>query len=75
VEFYDEELDWEVCRQVGINTHPSIADTRTGNIPAEKMLRVTCETVSQLIRDRILPFNLMRSPSRVMFGFTLPTDL
>jgi agmatinase len=52
VEFYDEELDWEVCHQVGIHTHPSIADTRTGNIPAEEMLRVTCETVSQLVRDR-----------------------
>lgn len=52
VEFYDEELDREVCRDVGIYTHESIADTRNGNaVSAEEMLKVTQETVSKLIAD------------------------
>ena len=29
VEYYDEELDWETCRYVGVYTYPSIADTRS----------------------------------------------
>lgn len=51
VEYYDEELDWETCHDVGIYTHPAIADTRRGSIPDEEMLQVTQETVSQLISD------------------------
>lgn len=51
VEFYDEELDWEICNDVGIYTHPAIADTRNGPVAAEEMLQVTTETVLKLVRD------------------------
>jgi len=51
VEYYDEELDWETGRDVGIYTHPAIADTRNGKVSAEEMLQVTQETVSKLIQD------------------------
>ena len=52
LEYYDEELDWEVCWSVGIHTHAAIADTRTHpNLPSEEMLQVTRETVLNLIRD------------------------
>lgn len=51
VEYYDEELDSEVCRNVGIYTYPAIADTRNNTtVSAEEMLRVTQETVYQLIQ-------------------------
>ena len=52
VEYYDEELDWETCRDIGIYTHPPIADTRTRRtVTAEEMLQVTQETVYKLISD------------------------
>lgn len=52
VEYYDEELDWETCRDAGIYTHPSIADTRNGStVSSEEMLQVTQETVYKLISD------------------------
>ncbi len=52
VEYYDEELDWETCRDIGIYTSPAIADTRNGNpVSAQQMLQVTQETVSKLIAD------------------------
>ena len=52
LECYDEELDWEVCRDVGIYTHAAIADTRNGcTVTAAQMLRVTQATVSKLIKD------------------------
>lgn len=51
LEFYDEELDWEICFDVGIHTHPAIADTRQGKISSEQMLQVTQETMSALIND------------------------
>ena len=52
VEYYDEELDRETCRDIGIYTHPAIADTRTNrNVTAEEMLQVTQETVYKLISD------------------------
>lgn len=52
VEYYDEELDRETGCEVGIYTHETIADTRSGGISAEEMLKVTEETVSKLIGDR-----------------------
>lgn len=52
VEYYDEELDRETGCEVGIYTHETIADTRSGDISAEEMLKVTEETVSKLIGDR-----------------------
>jgi agmatinase len=53
VEFYDEELDWEVCLEVGIYTHEAIADTRNSHaVAAEEMLQVTQQTIFQLISDR-----------------------
>jgi agmatinase len=51
VEYYDEELDKETCREVGIYTHSSVADTRIGHYTAEQMLESTQETVYQLIQD------------------------
>lgn len=52
VEYYDEELDWETCRDIGIYTHPAIADTRNGRtVPDREMLQVTQETVYKLIQD------------------------
>jgi agmatinase len=51
VEYYDEELDWETGRDIGIYTHPAIADTRNGKFSAQEMLQVTQETVSKLIQD------------------------
>lgn len=52
VEYYDEELDWETCRNIGIYTSPAIADTRNGSsVSDQQMLQVTQETVSKLIAD------------------------
>ncbi len=51
VEYYDEELDWEIGRDVGIYTHWAIADTRSQKVSADQMLQVTQETVSKLIQD------------------------
>ena len=52
VEYYDEELDWETCRDIGIYTSPVIADTRNGSsVSDQQMLQVTQETVSKLIAD------------------------
>lgn len=51
VEFYDEELDREICKEVGIYTHASIADTRNASVSAQEMLKTTTETVSKLIAD------------------------
>jgi agmatinase len=51
VEYYDEELDWETGRDVGIYTRPAIADTRHQTVSANQMLKVTQETVYQLIQD------------------------
>jgi agmatinase len=52
LEYYDEELERETCWDARIYTHSSIADTRNGTlVSAEDMLRVTSQTVSQLIAD------------------------
>ncbi|MFE1746426.1 agmatinase [Coleofasciculus sp. H7-2] len=52
VEYYDEELDWETGKDIGIYTAESIADTRNGrSVSSEEMLQVTCETASQMIAD------------------------
>ncbi len=52
VEYYDEELDKETCRNIGIYTHQSIADTRNqSTVSAQEMLQVTQETVYKLISD------------------------
>ena len=52
VEYYDEELDAETCRDIGIYTYESIADTRNGSsVSSEAMLKVTRDTVSKLIAD------------------------
>lgn len=52
VEYYDEELDSETCRDIGIYTCSAIADTRNQHlVSAHEMLQVTQETVSKLISD------------------------
>ncbi len=52
VEYYDEELDSETCRDIGIYTCSAIADTRNqSSVSAHEMLQVTQETVSKLISD------------------------
>jgi len=51
VEVYDEELDRETC-EVGIWTHPAIADTRNQQpVSSEEMLQVTQASVEKLVRD------------------------
>ncbi len=52
VEYYDEELDRETCRDLGIYTYSAIADTRNNHpVSAQEMLQVTQETVSKLLAD------------------------
>lgn len=52
VEFYDEELDWEIGYGVGIHTFTPIADTRILPKPsAEEMLEITRQTILQLVTD------------------------
>lgn len=51
VEYYDEELDWETGRDIGIYTHPAVADTRSEHHSPEAMLQVTQDTVYRLTAD------------------------
>lgn len=52
VEFYDEELDWEVCHDIKIYTHNAIADTRDNyHVSSEEMLQATQDTVAKLVKD------------------------
>lgn len=52
VEYYDEELDREICLEVGIYTHSAIADTRNSKqISAEEMLETTSKTIYNLLQD------------------------
>ncbi|HEY9810232.1 MAG TPA: agmatinase [Halomicronema sp.] len=52
LECYDEELDREICYEVGIYTHNAIADTRNNQpVSSEEMLEVTEKTIYQLIKD------------------------
>ncbi|MBD1833574.1 arginase family protein [Cyanobacteria bacterium FACHB-472] len=52
VEYYNEELDAETCRDIGIYTYESIAYTRNGSsVSSEAMLKGTRDTVSKLIAD------------------------
>lgn len=47
VEYYDDDHDREMW-EVGIFTHDAIADTRSGAVSSEEMLRVTQETILKL---------------------------
>lgn len=52
LEYYDDELEREPCKEIRIYTHSAIADTRGGQqITAPTMLQLTRNTVSQLIDD------------------------
>ncbi len=52
LEYYDDELEREVCREVGICTLAPIADTRLpATCSSEEMLTIIEERVSQLIAD------------------------
>jgi agmatinase len=52
LEYYDEDIDREICFEVGIHTHHPIADTRSHpDLPLETMLQTTRDTVSQLVAD------------------------
>ncbi|OCQ99400.1 agmatinase [Oscillatoriales cyanobacterium USR001] len=52
LECYDEELDREICYDVGIYTNPPIADTRNGQrVSPLEMLTVTQKTIQQLIAE------------------------
>jgi agmatinase len=50
VEYYDEELEREMW-PVGVYTHGAIADTRSGPVSAEAMLKVVEDTTAKLIAD------------------------
>lgn len=52
LECYDEELDSEVCYDVGIYTNDPIADTRNGQrVSSSEMLQVTQTAVQELVAD------------------------
>lgn len=51
LEAYDEELERETCREVGIYTDEAIADTRHRSVSAQEMLQSTTQTVTQLIES------------------------
>ncbi|CBN56807.1 MULTISPECIES: agmatinase [Kamptonema] len=52
LECYDEELDREICYDVGIYTNYPIADTRNGQrVSSLEMLQVTQKTIQQLIAE------------------------
>jgi agmatinase len=51
LEYYDEELDREICFEVGIHTHAPIADTRHNEVTAEEMLAVTQNAIAHLVAD------------------------
>jgi agmatinase len=52
LEYYDEELDREICFEVGIHTHAPIADTRHNEVTAEEMLAATQNAIAHLVADR-----------------------
>ncbi len=51
LEYYDEELDREICFEVGIHTHESIADTRYNEVTAEEMLAATQTAIANLVAE------------------------
>ena len=52
LEYYDIELDWEICWDVDIYTHSPIADScHEPSVTPEEMLAVTKETTSRLLSD------------------------
>ena len=51
VEVYDDELDWETYKDVGIHTREAIADTRQEAVTSAEMLQVTERAIANLIDD------------------------
>jgi agmatinase len=52
VEFYDEELDWEVCNDIGIYTAPPVADSLSEPAPdSAAMLRSVPEALKPFLAD------------------------
>jgi len=52
VEFYDEELDWEVCNDIGIYTAPPVADSLSEPVPdSAAMLRSVPEALKPFLAD------------------------
>ncbi|MEY2977214.1 MAG: agmatinase [Prochlorotrichaceae cyanobacterium] len=52
VEYYDEELEWEVCYDVGIYTAPPVADSLSDPAPdSATMLRSVQETLLPILAD------------------------
>ncbi|MFZ9736885.1 MAG: agmatinase [Prochlorotrichaceae cyanobacterium] len=52
VEYYDEELDWEVCYDVGIYTAPPVADSLSDPAPdSATMLRSVQESLLPILAD------------------------
>ncbi|MGF1485872.1 MAG: agmatinase [Prochloraceae cyanobacterium] len=52
LEAYDEELEREICNQIGIYTHPTVADSCVDpDLAPELMLQQTERAVSKLIAD------------------------
>src|SRR4028119_1247 len=61
LECYDEELDSEVCYDVGIYTKEPIADTRNSQrVSSSEMLRVTQASVHQLVTENKFVISLDR---------------
>ena len=52
LEAYDEELELEICNQIGIYTHPTVADScLDSSLAPEIMLQQTEQAVSKLLAD------------------------
>ena len=51
LEYYDEELDREICFEVGIHTPEAMADTRYDEVTAEEMLAATQTAIANLVAE------------------------
>lgn len=51
LEYYDVELEREVCFEVGTHTHAPIADTRIAPVTPAQMLVQTEDTIARLLED------------------------
>ncbi|TVR03707.1 MAG: agmatinase [Phormidium sp. GEM2.Bin31] len=49
LEYYDVELEREVCFEVGIHTHSPVADTRVAPVRAQQMLQDIQSTVAEMV--------------------------
>lgn len=51
LEYYDAELDREICFELGVHTLAPLADTRVAPVAAAEMLAATEATIAQCVAD------------------------